>query len=75
MNFKDSTTHERKIFATFDENDIRSILTKHLAKEAGFDIDPRATVIEVRFRKEDSAGRGFVNHIDVVMRNDLSCGG
>lgn len=74
MPIKDTTTHERKISATFDENEIRDILTKKLSEEFAFDIDPRTTMIEIRFRKEDKDTRGFVNYIDVTMRNDISEG-
>lgn len=71
MIVKDETKNERKITATFSENDIRAILTKKLAEEQDFKIDPHNTLIKVRFDKKDEDTRGFVNCVEITMRNKL----
>ena len=71
MRVKDETINERKIEATFDEYDIRTILSEKLAKEQGFAIDPRKTLIGVRFNQVDKGSQGFKHEVTVTMRNLL----
>ena len=72
MIVSNKVTHEHRISATFDEHDIRSLLTKHLAEAQGFCIDPRETLISVRFENRDTGSTGFKNFIKVEMVNDLT---
>lgn len=72
MEMKDTTKHERKIFASFSDFDIRDILTRKLAEKTGFKIDPRKTMIDVRFRERERTGTsGFENYVEVTMINNL----
>ena len=72
MNVKNKITHEHKISAEFDEFDVRMILTKHLAKQENFDIDPRKTLISVRCDKRDMGSKVFKTFVIVEMVNDLT---
>ena len=73
MIVSNKVTHEHRISATFDEHDIRSLLTKHLAEAQGFSIDPRETLISVRFENRDTGwSTGFKNFIKVEMVDDLT---
>ena len=72
MKVKNKITHEHRISAEFDEFDIRMILTEKLAQQEGFDIDPRKTLISVRFDKRDEGSKGFKNFVLVEMVNDLT---
>lgn len=72
MMIKDTTKHERKIFASFSELEVRAILTKKLVEETGFKVNPRKTMIDVRFCEKERAGTsGFENYIEVTMINNL----
>ena len=71
MNIKNTITHEHRISATFDEYDVRCLLTKHLAEKENFAIDPRGTKISVTFESRDMGSQGFKNFIKVEMVNDL----
>lgn len=72
MNIKNKVTHEHRISAEFDEYDIRTILTEMLAEKEGFTIDPRATLISVRFDSRDKGTQGFKTFVLVEMINDLT---
>jgi len=72
MQVKNKVTHEHRISAEFDEFDVRMILTEKLADQENFEIDPRSTLISVRFDKRDEGSKGFKNFVFVEMVNDLS---
>jgi hypothetical protein len=72
MNVKNKVTHEHRISAEFDEFDIRMILTEKLAQQEGFEIDPRKTLISVRFDSRDKGSQGFKTFVLVEMVNDLT---
>lgn len=69
MQITDVTTHERLVTLTLTENDLRAILTKKLAEETGFDINPRTTLIS--FNLEGCAGQTSVK---ITMRNLMKPG-
>ena len=72
MNIKNSVTHEHRISATFDEYDVRCLLTKYLAEKEGFIIDPPETGVSVNFESRDMGAQGFKHFIKVEMVNDLT---
>lgn len=72
MNVKNKVTYEHRISAEFDEFDIRMILTEKLAQQEGFEIDPRKTLISVRFDSKDKGSQGFKTFVLVEMVNDLT---
>lgn len=72
MNVKNKVTYEHRISAEFDEFDIRMILTEKLAQQEGFEIDPRKTLISVRFDSRDKGSQGFKTFVLVEMVNDLT---
>lgn len=71
MNIKDKTTNERKIFAHFDRNDIIAILSNKVMEETGIVID-KNTDVSIRFHKKDNGSRGFGDHIEFTITNDLT---
>ncbi len=75
MKINDQTLHERQVFARFDETDLHVLLTKKVADEAGFVIDPRKTRIKVIFSTKDRIGTaGFEPYAEVTLINVLPSG-
>jgi hypothetical protein len=70
MNIRDETFHKREVFAHYAPNDLSAILTKHLAEQTNFVIDPRKTRISVRFDNRDTS-TGYETHCLVTMTNEL----
>ena len=71
MKINDNTVHNRRVEATFDEDDIRAILTKYLVKDTGFKIDPRKTLIGVTFNQKTEGFNAPTYTVDVTMTNNL----
>lgn len=72
MNVRNKITHEHRISAEFDEFDIRMILSEKLAESQCFEIDPRKTLISVRFESRDKGSQGYKTFVLVEMVNDLT---
>ncbi|MDO8180166.1 MAG: hypothetical protein Q7T62_18110 [Undibacterium sp.] len=71
MNIKDSIINRRQVYAYFDGSDLYALLSKKVADDTGFPIDPRKTKISVTISKKDS-GAGFTNYAEVTLTNDLT---
>ena len=71
MNIKDKTKHERKIFAHFSEDDIKSMLTSWACSETGVNVDDN-TDINIRFRRKDRCGTsGYEDYVELTITNNL----
>lgn len=72
MLIEDNTVGYRKIMAQFDENDLRTILSKYLVEKNKFPIDPRSTKIQLSFSRIDiDKAPGFEHMVELTLENEL----
>lgn len=71
MIITDKTTHERRIFAHFSEDDLKDILQRYITDKQGVCFNKNVE-LKLRFNKKDAGDRGFINHVELTIVDDLS---